>query len=154
MTRGIHVYRNGAYSWQCPLSRRELAEVLAAMRRACGLGETPVDLTLADDAFISGLNAARLGCAGPTNILSFPPHPGTGREHALLVLSLDTLERESLLYGQDAAEHLVRLLAHGMAHLGGLDHGAAMDAVQDAAFAAGMRLCAGFFREWRDEEKR
>ena len=49
--------------------------------------------------------------------------PGT------LLFSVDTLYRECLLYGQPPQEHAIRLLAHGMGHLMGLDHGPAMDAV-------------------------
>jgi len=154
MTATIRVIRENSFAWQCPLSRAALVSVLTAMRDACGLAKTPIDLTLADDAFISRVNAEQLGCGGPTNILSFPalihtgvnPETDAGAEHgtapgvALLLLSLDTLERECLLYGQDKTEHAVRLLAHGMAHVSGLDHGPAMDAVQEAAFAAGMRV--------------
>lgn len=142
MTGEIRVLGGGSFAWQCPFSRRELVAVLAAMRPACGLDDTGIDLTLADDAFISRVNADQMGCAGPTNILSFPAFAGHGPGTALLLLSLDTLERECLLYGQIPEEHAVRLLAHGMAHLGGLDHGPAMDAVQDAAFKAGMHALA------------
>ena len=150
MTAEIRVLQRAGFAWQCPFSRRELAAILAAMRQACGMDETPLDLTLADDACISRVNSEFLGCMGPTNILSFSPPAGPGPEGgrvaASLLLSLDTLERECLLYGQDAAEHTLRLLAHGVAHSGGLDHGPAMDRVQDAAFAAGSRVRDGFAR--------
>lgn len=136
----IHVDRQGGRAWQCPFGRRELVAVLDAMRRACGLEGVPLGVTLADDAFVSRVNAAQLRCHGPTNILSFPAFDGTaGGGEAQLLLSLDTLERECLLYGQDPAEHTLRLFAHGMAHIGGLDHGPEMDALQGAAFTAGMR---------------
>ena len=139
MTGEIRVLREGGLAWQCPFSRRELAMALDAMRTACGLAETAIDLTLAGDAFVCRVNADQMGCTGPTNILSFPPFPGPVTGAALLLLSLDTLERECMLYGQDPAEHAVRLLAHGMAHVSGLDHGPEMDAAQAAAFAAGLR---------------
>ncbi len=150
MSGNIHILRRAGFAWQCPFSRRELEAVLDAMRRACGLDGVSLELILADDGVIAGVNAHFLGCAGPTNILSFPPasRPGMGGEPgrtgetggASLVLSLDTLERECLLYGQNAAEHALRLLAHGMAHAAGLDHGPAMDAAQHAAFAAGKDI--------------
>ena len=44
-----------------------------------------------------------------------------------LRLNLDTLHRETLLYGQDPEEHCLRLLAHGLGHLAGYDHGPEMD---------------------------
>jgi probable rRNA maturation factor len=44
-----------------------------------------------------------------------------------LALSADTLLRECFLYAQDAEEHCIRLLAHALAHLMGLEHGPEMD---------------------------
>ncbi|MDL2210497.1 rRNA maturation RNase YbeY [Desulfovibrio sp. OttesenSCG-928-O18] len=141
----ITVRRNAGFAWQVPFSRRELVAVLMAMREACGLNGVPLDVTLTDDAVIARANAEHLLCAGPTNILSFPPFAGfgpglgTAPGKGILVLSLDTLHREALLYGQDVAEHALRLFAHGMAHLAGLDHGEEMDALQAKVFAAGAR---------------
>lgn len=99
-----------------------------------------VELFLLDDAAIADANARYLGCTGPTNILSFP---GGADAPGVLLLSLDTLRRECLLYGQDPAEHAVRLLAHGMGHLCGLDHGPDMDALCERCMDAGcVALCA------------
>lgn len=99
-----------------------------------------VDLYLLTDAAMARANARHLGCAGPTNVLSFPGAPGMA---GMLLLSLDTLGRECLLYGQEPREHLLRLLAHGMGHLAGLDHGPEMDALSavcEKAAAAGLAL--------------
>ena len=85
-----------------------------------------VELALMHDTEIAALNASYLCCAGPTNILSFPASPedaGLG----VLALGLETWRREARLYGQEAEEHARRLLAHGLAHLLGYDHGWAMD---------------------------
>ena len=113
----------------------------AALRAAEELqGPAEVELFLLDDAAIAGANARHLGCSGPTNILSFP---GGADAPGVLLLSLDTLRRECLLYGQDPAEHAVRLLAHGMGHLSGLDHGPAMDALCERYMDAGCAaLCS------------
>ena len=96
-----------------------------------------VELFLLDDAAVAKANALHLDCAGPTNILSFPGGSGVP---GVLLLSLDTLQRECLLYGQDPSEHTIRLLAHGMGHLCGLDHSPVMDDLceqfMDAAWAA------------------
>ncbi|MBQ3171658.1 MAG: rRNA maturation RNase YbeY [Mailhella sp.] len=83
-----------------------------------------VELIVAGDGDIAEVNARNLGCSGPTNILSFP---GDGASLGTLFLSADTLEREAVLYGQDVEEHAVRLLAHGMGHIMGFDHGPEMD---------------------------
>ena len=86
--------------------------------------ELSVRLIVASDGAISAVNLRNLGCSGPTNILSFPEDEGGV---GTLFLSADTLERESVLYGQDVPVHAVRLLAHGMGHILGFDHGPEMD---------------------------
>jgi probable rRNA maturation factor len=146
MSGPITVRRGAGFAWQSPFTCRETAAILAAMREVCGLKATPLEVTLTDDAFISEVNATRLSCPGPTNILSFPPcsGPGSGLGGApgkgVLLLSLDALCRESFLYGQEPAGYALRLFAHGMAHLAGFDHGEAMDAAQEAAAEAGRRV--------------
>ena len=89
----------------------------------CSPEALDVLLVVAGDAAVAALNAERLGCTGPTNILSFPGSPG---ELGELFLSAETLERECVLYGQEPRRHAVRLLAHGMGHIMGFDHGADM----------------------------
>ena len=93
--------------------------------RACR-DDMLVELALMHDAEIAVLNAAHLGCAGPTNILSFPASPeeaGLG----VLALGVETWLREATLYGQETEEHARHLLAPGLAHRLGHDHGPAMD---------------------------
>lgn len=140
-------------AWGCPLDARELKaalEAMAAAARAAGRPVDAVELYLCDDAAMACANARHLGYAGPTNVLSFPgiagpEGPGAGGPGmaGTLLLSLDTLDRECLFYGQEARDHLLRLLAHGMGHLAGLDHGPEMEALcaacQDAA-EAGLAL--------------
>lgn len=115
-----------------------------------GGGGLSAELVLLRDREVAKLNAAYLGCSGPTNILSFPAGSGRRRDRGAdagetedflgsLFLSVDALRRESLLYGQDQEEHARRLLAHGLAHLLGHDHGPAMD----AACAAMLDASAG-----------
>ena len=89
-----------------------------------------VELLFVRDAEIAELNRQYLDCQGPTNCLAFPAAglPGAALGGSLFV-SLDTLHRECLLYGQAPVDHLCRLLAHGLAHLAGFEHGAEMDAV-------------------------
>ena len=125
--------RYPATAWILPFDRRQQRAALAAMLAAAEQAHVPVappavELHLVDDAAMSVANRRCMGCQGPTNVLSFPggcDSPGT------LLFSLDTLRRECLLYGQEPGEHALRLLAHGMAHLCGLDHSAQMDAVSD-----------------------
>ena len=131
----------------CRFCRREWLSWLAAMRSAAAEAgmlpgqpngprrhestgrvrpeELPVQLIVAGDGDIASVNLRNLGCFGPTNILSFPGGEG---ELGTLFLSADTLERESVLYGQDVTVHARRLLAHGMGHITGFDHSPEMDA--------------------------
>jgi probable rRNA maturation factor len=148
--------------WMLPLAPGELRAVFAAMLDATGLAGCTVELDLVGDEEIARLNAAHLGCTGPTNILSFPaqdgepamppvlpedgphdgPHDGADEgppcHLGWLVLSLDTWRRECLLYGQEPVEHALRLLAHGLGHLAGYDHGPEMDDFTEAAQEAGL----------------
>jgi probable rRNA maturation factor len=126
-----------------PLSRFELGALAATLVDALGLEGSTFALKLVDDREIARLNREFLGCTGPTNILSFPARDaeegeeqgGTGDGGFLgeLALSVDGLARETDLYGQAPLEHLARLLAHGLLHLAGFDHGEAMFDMTDAA---------------------
>ena len=112
-----------------PVPPRQIGRILDALTSAareagCPLG--PVEAHLVDDACIARANQRYMGCTGPTNVLSFP---GDESLPGVMLLSLDTLNRECLLYGQDPAEHLLRLLAHSVGHLAGYDHGEEMDAL-------------------------
>ena len=118
-----------------PCSRRSLGPLLSAMcHRARILHEEGllpdvpkgVVLALVTDREMASLNRASMNVPGPTNILSFPDGEGT----AELALDVAQLLREAILYGQTPMEHLVRLLAHGLAHVCGLDHGEQMDFCQ------------------------
>lgn len=133
-----------------PLSRHEILELCDPLLDVLGLSGGSFDLHLVDDADIARRNAAFMGCVGPTNVLSFPSGSGDTEEtdvadvleevqgHWLgeIVLSVDTLEREAFLYGQQPREHLVRLLAHAVLHLAGHDHGEIMDALTEQAVEA------------------
>jgi len=127
-------------AWIMPLSLVELQAVFSAMLDASDASGACVDLVLLDDAGMELLHAQSLECVGPTNILAFsdPSHRSLGS----LALSVDTLERECFLYGQELLEHCVRLLAHGLAHLLGHDHGPAMDALAERMEHAALDVCS------------
>lgn len=125
------------------LSRRELAALLGRILEALDLSAAGLSLSLMDDRGVAGLNERFLGCEGPTNILSFPAGQGAGADHlGELFLSVDTFERECFLYGQEPREHLARLLAHGVLHLAGHDHGPVMDELTDLAVEHALRPTA------------
>ena len=127
-----------------PLANRKVGELLARMLGECRKlrerGLVPgcpqsVVVALLGDREMAALNRASLGLKGPTNILSFPDE-----ENAELALCVPQLLREALLYGQANEAHLVRLLAHGMAHVCGLDHGVGMDRAQEMLELVGLEL--------------
>ena len=134
--------------WKSPVGRAGLDHIIGAMLRCAGRPDASVDLVLLGDAAMEGLHGRTLGCAGPTNVLAFPSAPSPlARDHdtslGSLALSLDTLERECFLYGQEPEEHCIRLLAHGLAHLLGNDQGPAMPLVKERLEAAALEVSAG-----------
>lgn len=117
-----------------PLSRREVLELLDVLAASLGLAGREVSLTVVGDREMAALNRTHLGCVGPTNVLAFE----SGEDAFLgeIVLSAETLARETALYGQGPRRHLSRLLAHALLHLAGLDHGPEMEALTEQAVAA------------------
>ena len=114
------------------ICRRELSAGLEQILECFGLRGKGCDLLLADDRSLRELNRAYLGLDGPTNVLSFPEAGKDSEGHlGNICLSVETLFREALLYGQDPAEHLIRLLCHGVLHLAGHEHGPAMQALTE-----------------------
>ncbi len=128
--------RDRLVAWKSPLAPQELQQAVERMLHACGQPAPlrTVELSLVGDAAMEDANRRFLGCPGPTNVLSFPP---ADKESPLcLLINLDALERECLLYAQPRRTHLLRLLAHGLVHTLGHDHGPLMDALCDRAFLA------------------
>ena len=113
-----------------PYHPRELRRLVLRMLQKLASATVDVELVLVRDAEIAHLNRQYLDRRGPTNCLAFPDARRSGVFlGGSLFISLDTLHRESLLYGQPPVTHLRRLLAHGLTHLAGFDHGAEMDAL-------------------------
>jgi probable rRNA maturation factor len=96
------------------------------------LGKDGWDLSLlfCDDAFIRGLNKQYRERDEATDVLSFEQgdsYSGPGGEARFLagdiVVSLDSLARNSREFGVGEDEELRRLILHGILHLSGMDHG-------------------------------
>jgi len=129
----LHLDRAARADPRLPLSWAELMDIFEGLAGVFGLADWAVSLRLVEDAEMAGLNRTFTGCLGPTNVLSFQAGDGEGLGD--LVLSVDTLARESFLYNQDPHKYAVRLLAHGLLHLMGHDHGPEMDGLTDLAVA-------------------
>lgn len=130
-----------------PFSRRELADALQCMLEVLGLADCSLELALLGEADMAALNREFLGCEGPTNILSFPVSNEQGQESGAheaaqelgqLALAPHTVRREAFLYGQDLGEHTLWLLAHGLTHLAGHEHGEIMDSLARMACEAAL----------------
>ncbi len=120
-----------------PLSKREVMFMAELLLKSLNIEGFDFDLKITDDSAIAEINQDFLGCVGPTNVLSFPfsetPDLATNKYLGEIVLSVDTLARETRLYAQVPEEHMIRLLAHALLHLAGYDHGQEMYALTDAA---------------------
>lgn len=135
----ITIIRRSGLVNRPPLARREFQCLISAMLQALECpSDTSLILVLTNDRESAELNMAHLGCRGPTNILSFPENEE--KNLGTLVLNIPALCRECLLYGQSETEHLIRLLAHGLTHLLGYDHGPKMDVLSDRAFREALAI--------------
>lgn len=118
-------------------------QILSAVQEAVACADLPpaaqgrkleISVVLADDALVRTLNRTYRDKDKPTNVLSFPlldadeenfPEiPDEDERLGLgdLVLSLETLERESLEQKKIFREHFLHLVVHGTLHLLGYDH--------------------------------
>jgi probable rRNA maturation factor len=97
-----------------------------AARSALEEAEQPdadVTIALSDDAEVATLNARFRGKTGSTNVLSFPA-PETARPHlGDIILAYGTCAREAAEQAKPLGWHLSHLVAHGVLHLLGWNHG-------------------------------
>lgn len=123
-----------------PLGRGELEDAIELLEAFFGVEDLNFGLRIVDDHRIANVNKAYMNCVGPTNVLSFPSsEDGNGDDQGNLgeiVLSVDTLRREAILYGQKPENHFIRLLTHALLHLMGYDHSPEMFSITDAAVDA------------------
>jgi probable rRNA maturation factor len=96
----------------------------AAFRASPRSGPTfSVTLVLTGDDEMRGLNRLWRGKDAPTNVLSFPADANRDRGFlGDIVLAYETALREAKERGISLADHVSRLVVHGMLHLLGFDH--------------------------------
>lgn len=128
---------------KCPpfvlFSTREISGLGWLLLEVLGLSHAGLEIELTGDMEIARLNESFLGCVGPTNVLSFESDDPAGSCLGHIVLSVEAVEREARLYGQDRREHFLRLLTHGLLHVAGFEHGEAMHELTDQAVAHCLR---------------
>ena len=115
---------------------RYAASVLRAAAR--GWVREELSVALVSDREMRGLNRRWRGKDRPTDVLSFPLNDS--RALGDVVISLQTARRQSREGGWPLAAELRRLLAHGILHCRGYDHG---DARQARKMAAAERRLLG-----------
>ncbi len=102
-------------AWAARVLRRRAADFSEALLP----GELSILVTT--DRAIRRLNRRFRGIDRATDVLSFPPDPGSGLAGDVAI-SLDTAWREAAREGRPLSDELSRLLAHGLLHLAGHDH--------------------------------
>jgi len=102
----------------------------AAELADAGLGEAELAVMLTDDAGIRTLNGNWRGIDKPTNVLSFPALPPSGRGGpddaprmlGDIAIAYQTTRREADEEEKPFDHHLSHLAVHGFLHLIGYDH--------------------------------
>ncbi len=129
MTKNVEIIFKGLWH-QMPLSRQDCLRFFESVCAHQKILSIAFELTIVDDNDIKLLNEQYLQSPSPTNVLSFPDILEENEETAFLgslVLSFETLNRESFLYSQPKEDYAKQLLIHGFAHLLGFDHSPKMD---------------------------
>ncbi|HDS16833.1 MAG TPA: rRNA maturation RNase YbeY [Proteobacteria bacterium] len=99
------------------LVRRFLAPVLLALE----IGDDDLEIEILDDALITQLNEKFFSRSWPTNVISFPQDRTEGHLGDIVV-SVETISRETAALGYSLEEGLVYYLIHGILHLLGYEH--------------------------------
>jgi len=121
--------------WQGLINQKQLAEILKVFLWHLFESERGISLYVTDDTEIQKLNQQFRSKNSPTDILSWPyteddvelslPKIDESEDVELagdLVVSVERVRKQATENGWDFETELIRLLAHGCAHLAGWDH--------------------------------
>lgn len=83
-----------------------------------------ITFVFCDDKFIQKYNKNFRNKDKPTNVLSFPSDEFMKKNGYLgdILISVETINRESLEYGKDVKNHAIHMIVHSILHLLGYDH--------------------------------
>lgn len=90
-----------------------------------------VSLVFVGDKRSHALNFSYRGKDKPTNVLSFP----LSKESGEIIIALPYARREAKDFDATPDDHILYLFIHGCCHLKGLDHGTAMDRLEQKTLA-------------------
>lgn len=103
---------------------------MRALMKALGIKGEEVSVAFCGDKTMRALNKKWRGVDAPTDVLSFEgggvdvdPRGKEWKCAGEIVVSVETLAKNADEFNVDADEELKRLLAHGLLHLNGYDHG-------------------------------
>lgn len=120
----VVVEDSGDWSWVEDIqSLAEAAAAEVATEPCLKLEKGAVSIVLSSDASVSVLNGRYRNKPKPTNVLSFPPGPGSEAGYiGDIVLAVETILREAGEIDVSPEHHLQHLIVHGLLHLLGHDH--------------------------------
>jgi probable rRNA maturation factor len=111
------------------LDARRVRRLADHMLAALGIEDAELSILLVDDGRIRELNRSHRNKDRPTDVLAFPlprerrPAPGAPLLLGDVVISLPTALRQARSRGRALLPEVRFLLAHGLLHLMGFDHG-------------------------------
>lgn len=143
--------------WERALADARAVAEAAALAAFTGEPGSEAGVTLADDAFVRGLNRRYRHRDEPTNVLSFANLDGAG-PHAAgaplllgdIVVAFETARREAGEAGRPLDQHLAHLVVHGMLHLLGHDHQDATEAERMERLEANILATIGVPDPYRE----
>lgn len=102
--------------------RRLITRAARAVLAAHEIADAELSVTLLDDAAIADLNVRFLGCAGPTDVISFPLHAAGEAPLGDVYVGYEQALRQAAELEVPPEEELARLAIHGILHVLGYGH--------------------------------
>ncbi len=121
---------SGDWSWVDDIESLTGAAAAEVATEPClALEQATASIVLSSDVAVSVLNGRYRNKPNPTNVLSFPPGPGSPKGYiGDIVLAVETILREAHEQDVPPEHHLQHLIVHGLLHLLGHDHETDADA--------------------------
>ena len=115
------------------IDRGAIRQLVAMILEDHGQADADVSVVLARDGLLEELNSAYRDLDRPTDVLSFGLNESKGRSgsagdspEALLgdvIISVDRAKANAARYGKTPEREILKLVAHGVLHLLGHEHG-------------------------------
>ncbi len=131
----VEILQKNAHWKLSGMLRADIRKIIASTLDKAGFYHPyEVSIVLCGDQFIRKYNREFMGKDRPTNVLSFPSgdleNAANTEDLTYLgdvIISYNTLLRESLEQGKTFQNHCTHMLVHGILHLLGYDHIAPQD---------------------------